>query len=77
MLALGSMGPLLDNIPEGFGTVLGTQQVSWTCSLGLWDCKKSLALESGILGFERPAGQLSFVTLGRSVPFSEPQIHFL
>lgn len=43
MLALGSMGPLLDNIPEGFGTVLGTQQVSWTCSLGLWvECSRGL-----------------------------------
>lgn len=68
------MGPLLDNIPEGFGTVLGAQQVPW---IGTWfwgwsaagDSKKNLALESGILGFGRPAGQLSFVTLGRSFPF--------
>lgn len=55
------MGALLDSIPEGFRMVLDPQQASWACQLGLGGvgrgvaaegCRKSLTLDSGMLGFE-------------------------
>lgn len=53
------MGASLDNIPEGFSAGLGTE--TWVCGWNAaGDCKKSLALESGVLGLK---GQLDSLAL--------------
>lgn len=58
------VGASLDSVPEGLSAVLGTQHVLNMKRVCGWmaagDCKKTLALEAGVLGLE---GQLDSLAL--------------